>query len=153
VPVQTRLDRTTPVTPTNQLPTYLTPPTQARLDALPLTLNMLKAEPSNSLAQFGFLSNITSFQSWGSSTYNGLAVQGTRRFAAGLQFVASYTWSHLIDNSTADVFSTVLTPPPVPRTSRTLPTNAPTRRWTAGSVSPFSRCGTCPSTKAPRTGT
>jgi hypothetical protein len=99
-----------PVTPTNQLPTYLTPPTQAQLDALPLTLNMLKAEPSNSLAQFGVLSNITSFQSWGSSTYNGLAVQGTRRFAAGLRFVASYTGSHLIDNPTADVFSTVLTP-------------------------------------------
>ena len=62
------------------------------------------------MAQYGFLSNLTSFQSWGSSTYNGLAVQGARRFAAGLQFVAAYTWSHLIDNSTADVFSTVLSP-------------------------------------------
>jgi hypothetical protein len=110
LPVQTRLNRTSPVTPTNQLPTYLTKPAQAQLDALPLTLNALQAAPTNSLAPYGFLSNITSFQSWGSSTYNGLAVQGTRRFAAGLQFVASYTWSHLIDNSTADVFSTVLTP-------------------------------------------
>src|SRR5580700_3226638 len=27
-----------------------------------------------------------------------------------LQFIAAYTWSHLIDDSTADVFSTVLTP-------------------------------------------
>jgi hypothetical protein len=80
------------------------------LNALPLTLNALEAVQTNSLAQYGFLSNITSFQSWGSSTYNGLAVQGTRRFSAGLQFVAAYTWSHLIDNSTADVFATVLTP-------------------------------------------
>ena len=110
LPVQTRLNRTSPVTPTNQLPTYLARPTQAQLDTLPLTLNALEAAPTNSLAPYGFLSNITSFQSWGSSTYNGLAVQGTRRFTAGLQFVASYTWSHLIDNSTADVFSTILTP-------------------------------------------
>jgi hypothetical protein len=110
LPVQTRLNRTSPVTPTHQLPTYLTQPTQAQLDALPLTLNALEAVPTNSLASYGFMSNITSFQSWGSSTYNGLAVQGTRRFAAGLQFIAAYTWSHLIDNSTADVFSTILTP-------------------------------------------
>ena len=110
LPVQTRLNSTSPVTPTNQLPTYLTAPTQAQLDALPLTLNALEAEQTNSLAQYGFLSNITSFQSWGSSSYNGLAIQGTRRFAAGLQFVGAYTWSHLIDDSTADVFSTVLTP-------------------------------------------
>jgi hypothetical protein len=110
LPVQTRLNRTSPVTPTNQLPTYLAKPTQGQLDALPLTLNALEAAQTNSLAQYGFLSNITSFQSWGSSTYNGLAVQVTRRFAAGLQFVGAYTWSHLIDNSTADVFATVLTP-------------------------------------------
>jgi hypothetical protein len=110
LPVQTRLNRTTPVTPTHQLPTYLIRPTQAQLDALPLTLDNLEAIPTNSLEQYGFLSNITSFQSWGSSTYNGLAVQGSRRFASGFEFVASYTWSHLIDNSTADVFSTILTP-------------------------------------------
>lgn len=110
LPAQIRLNRTSPVTPTNQLPTYLIKPTQAQLDALPLTLNALQAVPTNSLAPYGFLSNITSFQSWGSSTYNGLALQGARHFAAGLQFVAAYTWSHLIDNSTADVFSTVLSP-------------------------------------------
>ena len=110
LPVQTRLNRTAPVTPTHQLPTYLTMPTQAQLDGLPLTLDALEAAQTNSLAQYGFLSNITSFESWGSSTYNGLAVQATRRFAAGLQFVVAYTWSHLIDNSTADVFSTILTP-------------------------------------------
>jgi len=34
----------------------------------------------------------------------------TRRFNNGLQFIGSYTWSHAIDDSTADVFSTVTTP-------------------------------------------
>jgi hypothetical protein len=47
---------------------------------------------------------------WGSSTYHGLQTQLNRRFANGLQFQVAYTWSHNIDNSTADFFSTVLTP-------------------------------------------
>ena len=34
----------------------------------------------------------------------------TRRFSNGLQFIGAYTWSHAIDDSTADVFSTYLTP-------------------------------------------
>lgn len=110
LPAQVQLNKTTPITATNQLPTYLARPTQAQLDSLPLTLDALEAIPVNSYAPYGFLKNITSFQSWGSSTYNGLALQGTRRFSSGFQFVAAYTWSHLIDNSTADVFSTVLTP-------------------------------------------
>ena len=34
----------------------------------------------------------------------------TRRFADHLLFQAAYTWSHLIDDSTAEVNSTTLTP-------------------------------------------
>ena len=34
----------------------------------------------------------------------------TERFSNGLQFSAAYTWSHAIDDSTADVLSTYLTP-------------------------------------------
>jgi hypothetical protein len=34
----------------------------------------------------------------------------TRRFSNGLQLNAAYTWSHAIDDSTADVFSTYATP-------------------------------------------
>jgi hypothetical protein len=34
----------------------------------------------------------------------------TRRFAEGFQLTAAYTWSHLIDDTTAEVFSTVLSP-------------------------------------------
>jgi hypothetical protein len=46
----------------------------------------------------------------GSSTYQGWANQVTRRFANGLQLSGAYTFSHAIDDSTADVFSTYLTP-------------------------------------------
>ena len=33
-----------------------------------------------------------------------------RRFENGFQLTAAYTWSHLIDDTTAEVFSTVLSP-------------------------------------------
>ncbi len=113
LPVQTRLNRTTPVTPDRYLPTYLTAPSQATLDSLPYTLAGLQAL-GNTLPAWGaagFTSNnVVAFEPYGSSKYNGLSVQFSRSFTNGLQFQAAYTWSHLLDNSTADVFSTVLTP-------------------------------------------
>jgi Carboxypeptidase regulatory-like domain/TonB dependent receptor-like, beta-barrel len=113
LPVQTRLQRTTPVTINEYLPTYLSAPTQATLDSLPYTLAMLKAQGSllPQWAAAGFNgNNVVAFEPYGGSKYNGLSVQLTRSFTNGLQFQAAYTWSHLLDNSTADVFSTVLTP-------------------------------------------
>jgi hypothetical protein len=47
---------------------------------------------------------------WSSSTYHGLASQLNKRVSNGLQFVSAYTYSHLIDDATAEVFSTVLSP-------------------------------------------
>jgi hypothetical protein len=58
----------------------------------------------------GFTSPITGFMPWGASTYHGLQNQLNRRFAHGLQFQAAYTWSHAIDDSTADFFSTIISP-------------------------------------------
>jgi hypothetical protein len=42
--------------------------------------------------------------------YHGLATQLQRRFSNGFQFLAAYTFSHNIDDSTATHFSTLLTP-------------------------------------------
>jgi hypothetical protein len=53
---------------------------------------------------------MTAFMPIGESTYHGLATQLTRRFANGLQLVTAYTWSHNIDDATAVVDSTVLSP-------------------------------------------
>jgi hypothetical protein len=39
-----------------------------------------------------------------------LATEVTRRFSRGLLFKGAYTWSHNIDDSTADLAATVLTP-------------------------------------------
>ena len=58
----------------------------------------------------GFTSPITEYTPQGYSRYHGLALQLNRRFYERVQHGGSYTWSHLIDNSTAEVFSTVLTP-------------------------------------------
>src|SRR5262249_50097419 len=53
---------------------------------------------------------IVAFLSNGNSTYHGFSTQLNRRFSNGLQATGSYTWSHLIDDTTAEVFSTVLSP-------------------------------------------
>ncbi len=122
LPTQIQLNQAPIVTSTNFLPTYTSNPGQAALNALPLTLNTLESEysatgtPSDGggmLPQYynaGFQSKITSYQPWGWSLYNALDVQLDRRFSHGLLFRGAYTWSHNIDNSTAEFNTTVFTP-------------------------------------------
>ncbi len=117
--VQSRINRRSLVSPQAFLPTFLQQPTQGQLDALTTTLDGLKA-PGSFLPEFadaGFGSNITGLGSNivtdspdGSSIYHGLQAQLNRRFSHGLTFQAAYTYSRTIDNSTADFFSTSLTP-------------------------------------------
>jgi hypothetical protein len=100
------------VTPSNFLPTFLSQPDQATINGLPLTLDNLLSQ-DNEVPAFeaaGFQSAITGFLPFGGSIYHGLQTQLNRRFNNGLQFQAAYTFSHTIDDSTADFFSTVLTP-------------------------------------------
>ncbi len=94
------------------LPTFLTAPSQAQLNALPLTLAQIQARPlvDPRYAAAGFTSPVVAFLSNGNSTYHGASGQLQKRFSAGLQFTMAYTWSHLIDDTTAEVFSTVLSP-------------------------------------------
>jgi hypothetical protein len=110
---QTQLNRIAIVTPDHQLPTFLQAPSQSALDALPLTLAGLTAERDargNIFQPFGFNSVITAYLPIGNSSYHGLAIDFNKRFSSNLLFKAGYTWSHAIDDSTAEVFSTVLTP-------------------------------------------
>jgi len=110
--VQNRLNIVDVVTPNQFLPTYTTSPGQAALDALPLTLADLEAQ-SHFLPAYedaGFTTPIVGFMPWGSSIYHGLQTQLNRRFTNGLQFQVAYTWSHAIDNATADFFSTIIAP-------------------------------------------
>ncbi len=100
------------------LPTFLSQPTQAQLDALGLTLTQINAR-SNYVAAFdaaGFNGDVignnslTAFTSEGNSTYQAASAQLVRRFSEGFQMTAAYTWSHLIDDTTAEVNSTALSP-------------------------------------------
>ena len=122
LPLQSQINQGAIVTPTHSLPTYLTNPGQSVLDSLPLTLAQLQSQytatkapgdPGGMLPAFynaGFGSRITSYQPQGWSTYHALDIQLDRRFSHGLTMRGAYTWSHNIDNSTAEVFATVFTP-------------------------------------------
>lgn len=119
LPAQIQLNKQPVVTSSYNLPTYTSLPTQAALDALPLTLAQINTKASPAVGgeivpaflAAGFnKSTITSYQPWASSTYHGLAVQLNKRLSNGVQFVGAYTYSHLIDDATAEVFSTVLAP-------------------------------------------
>ena len=109
--VQNRMFRFAKVTKDRSLPTYLSAPSQATLNALPLTLAQIQAINNNPvLGPLGFASNVVWWPPIGNSHYHGLASQITRRFSHGMQFVGAYTWSHNIDDSTATHFTTFLTP-------------------------------------------
>lgn len=123
-------------TPGTYIPTYFTAPSQATLDALPLVWSVGSSCPKakcpagvgdypGTLAynyydlgtyydpnylNAGFFSPITAFLPYGSSIYHGLQTQVQRRVTNGLQFLAAWTWSHTLDNSTADFHSTDITP-------------------------------------------
>jgi len=112
--VQDQINKRAVVTPTQFLPTYIgSTPSQAALDALPLTLTALRSQsqfvPAFANAGFG-TGNITEFQPIGSSMYHGMALQITRRLEHGLTLNGAWTWSHTLDNSTADFFTTRLSP-------------------------------------------
>jgi hypothetical protein len=116
LPVQIQLNRQPVVNASNALPLYNSMPSQATLNSLTNTLPGLLAQQSASgdivpgYLNAGFTGIITSYQPWGNSLYNGWANTLTRRFSHGLQLIGAYTWSHNIDDSTAEVFSTYTTP-------------------------------------------
>ena len=109
---QSILPLTARATPRLSLPTFFHRPSQSELDALSLTLAEIDQQP-NSLPEFaeaGFSPFIFAFPNRGNSIYHGLATEVKRRFSNGLQFIGAYTWSKNIDDSTADLFSTLLSP-------------------------------------------
>jgi len=110
--VQEQMNRVSAVTASSSIPTFLALPSPAVLSALTLTTGALKAIPSNVWAQYGFTnaSSITALEPRGNSRYNGLVLQVTKRYSKNFSYLAAYTWSHAMDDSTASISSTVLTP-------------------------------------------
>ncbi|MBL8228554.1 MAG: TonB-dependent receptor [Bryobacterales bacterium] len=113
LPLQQQINRIPTVTsPEQGLPTFLQRPSQTELDALTRTLDQIPTAgaASNFFASSGFGTSITAFMPQGNSTYHGLATQLNKRFSKNLLFTGAYTWSHTIDDSTASLNSTAITP-------------------------------------------
>jgi hypothetical protein len=114
--VQDRLNEQPVVNASNALPTFLTPPSQAALNGLTNTLQSLESAYDNggyiqpAYLNAGFTSFITAYMPWGNSIYHGWQNSLTKRLSKSWQLSAAYTWSHSIDDSTADVFSTYVVP-------------------------------------------
>jgi hypothetical protein len=112
LPTQIQLNVQPRVTAANQLPTSLTGPTTVIAPAGVSTLAKLNAL-SNFVPAYlaaGFTSKITSYQPYSQSNYNALVANVTRRFIGGLQANLSYTYSKTMDDATAEVFATTLSP-------------------------------------------
>ncbi|MBV8829120.1 MAG: TonB-dependent receptor [Acidobacteriaceae bacterium] len=116
---QTRLNVVSPVNSSRNIPTYLTTPSAAQLAGNTLTLGQIQStilpgttasEPWNYLGVYGFKQALVGYNPWGNSRYDGLALQLTKRYSHNFSFIASYTWSHNFDDSTATNFSTILSP-------------------------------------------
>jgi hypothetical protein len=116
LPVQTRLNISSPVTATQNLPTFLSQSSAlayAGGSTSQLNLQTLQAlgHYQTAYGAAGFNSAaLVGFMPYGGSKYNGLQVQLGRSYSNGLQYKIAWTWSHAFDNSTADVNSTSLTP-------------------------------------------
>jgi len=110
LPIQEQLGNTSPVTATQNLPTFLSAPTAAQLAGLKLNLGNLNALKGNALVPAGFTSLITAYEPLGNSNYNGLALQVTKRYSKKFSYIAAYTWSHNMDDSSDPIFTSYLSP-------------------------------------------
>jgi len=112
LPVQIRLNSegafSAGLTP---LPTYFDPSqVPATVTSPASTLATFDNYNPQPLAQYGFFGNVTEHQPIGSSTYHGGALSFSQSLKHGLTLRANYTYSHTIDDSTAELFSTFLNP-------------------------------------------
>jgi outer membrane receptor protein involved in Fe transport len=64
----------------------------------------------NIYSQYGFEGNVTSDPPFGSSTYHAGSVSFIQRSRFGLTFNANYTYSHTLDDSTNEFFTSLLNP-------------------------------------------
>ena len=108
--VQDQINKVAKISNSLYIPTYTTMPSASTLAGLTTTLGAIQALSNNSMAQYGFANTITAYHPIGNSRYNGLALQLTKRYSNNFSYVASYTLSKNMDDSTATVFSTYLTP-------------------------------------------
>jgi len=96
----------------SDVPTNLPAPAQTAQDFVDFSNNANGFENTgaNTFQQYGFFGNITSDPPKGSSTYHGMSVNFTQKAYRGLYANVNYTWSHTLDNSTNEFFTSLLNP-------------------------------------------
>ncbi|MGI9165034.1 MAG: TonB-dependent receptor domain-containing protein, partial [Pyrinomonadaceae bacterium] len=93
------------------IPTFIgSTPTAAQLQGLPTLANVRANVPARPYASQGFFGGVTSFDKEGNSNYDAASISVTRRFSRGLAFTTAYTFSKTIDDSTNELFSSVINP-------------------------------------------
>jgi hypothetical protein len=125
LPTQDQINVRPRVTAANQLPTLMSAPSLAALNALtntPETINPSNVDPATGIAagnslnilpawlDAGFTGKVTAYLPSSESNYNGMEASFNRRFTNGLLLNLSWTWSKAMDDATAATFSTTLTP-------------------------------------------
>ena len=119
LPVQVQLNSRTVVDAAFVIPTLLTTPTAAQLQALPTIGAVVAANPTISPTTFvaprqlgaqGFAGALTAFSPIGKSDYHGFSASLNRRFTKSFGFTAAYTLSKTRDNSTNELFTSLLNP-------------------------------------------
>ncbi len=116
LPTQDQVNIQPEVTGTNYLPTIVGGVAINGAGANSSTLGAIQAQAGASgyvrpaFAAAGFTNTITSYQPFSSSNYNGLIASLQGRMKNGLQLQMSYTFSKTMDDATAEVFATSLSP-------------------------------------------
>jgi hypothetical protein len=94
------------------LPTYFKAsdvPSAAVLNTMP-TAAQFQAQVITPFTQYGFTGLLTTHLPIGSSIYDAGSIELNRRFMAGFQFNANYTWSKFIDSGTNEFFNSFINP-------------------------------------------
>jgi hypothetical protein len=113
LPTQNQINVQPRVNATNNLPTTAGGVTIEAAGSAATTLAAISAANSNIITAYStnnFISKITSYEPYSGSSYNGLIANLQGRMKNGLQLNMSYTYSKTMDDATAEVFATVLTP-------------------------------------------
>ena len=114
LPAQQRINIQPETTRANYLPTFVNGTAINGQGTNATTLAAIQANPTKyyvpAFFNAGFTGSIVSFAPVSMSNYNGLITNLQGRMKNGLQMQISYTYSKTMDNATAEVFATSLTP-------------------------------------------
>ncbi len=85
------------------------------LDTEPISTNEYSGNAPVRVPYIGYDMNSVQYEAEGISNYDGLQVQVHKRLSNGLQFTASYTWSHALDEQSAEGLFVTGNNPSIPR--------------------------------------